>query len=97
MIKAAIIGDGYTAADLLRLLAGREEVQVEIICSTENIGRKINQVYPHLTGFYDVTLTTADLQEIKASCQVAFLALPHGLSVPMVQELVAGGGGGPLH
>lgn len=91
MIKAAIIGDGYTAADLLRLLAGREEVQVEIICSTENIGRKINQVYPHLTGFYDVTLTTADLQEIKASCQVAFLALPHGLSVPMVQELVAGG------
>jgi len=91
MIKAAIIGDGYTAADLLRLLAGREEVKVEIVCSTENIGRKISQVYPHLNGFYDLTLTATDLDQIKQSCQVAFLALPHGLSVPMVQELVAGG------
>lgn len=91
MIKAAIIGDGYTAADLLRLLAGRDEVKVEIICSTENIGRKINQVYPHLNGFYDVTLTAADLDQIKQNCQVAFLALPHGLSVPMVQELISGG------
>lgn len=91
MIKAAIIGDGYTAADLLRLLAGREEVKVEIVCSTENIGREISQVYPHLNGFYDLTLTATDLDQIKQSCQVAFLALPHGLSVPMVQELVAGG------
>ena len=51
MIKAAIIGDGYTAAELLRLLAGRDDVAVECITSTENIGKKINQVYPHLTGF----------------------------------------------
>ena len=29
MIKAAIIGDGYTAAELLRLLAGRDDVAVE--------------------------------------------------------------------
>ncbi|HQE23637.1 MAG TPA: N-acetyl-gamma-glutamyl-phosphate reductase [Syntrophomonadaceae bacterium] len=91
MIKAAIIGDGYTAADLLRLLAGRDEVKVEIITSTENTGRKISQVYPHLDGFYDLTLAATDLHQIKQSCQVAFLALPHGLSVPMVQELVSSG------
>jgi N-acetyl-gamma-glutamyl-phosphate reductase len=91
MIKAAIIGDGYTAADLLRLLAGRDEVIVEYIFSTENIGKKISEVYPHLSGFYDLTCTAADLDLVKQSCQVAFLALPHGLSVPMVKELVSGG------
>jgi N-acetyl-gamma-glutamyl-phosphate reductase len=91
MIKAAIIGDGYTAAELLRLLDGRDDVAVECITSTENIGKKINQVYPHLTGFFDLTCTATDLNLINNSCQVAFLALPHGLSVPMVKELVSGG------
>ena len=91
MIKAAIIGDGYTAADLLRLLAGRDEIMVDCIFSTENVGRKISEVYPHLNGFYDLTCIATDLDRIKQSCQVAFLALPHGLSVPMVKELNQGG------
>lgn len=91
MIRAAIIGDGYTAADLLRLLAGRDEITVEMVCSTENIGQRIDAVYPHLSGFYHLTCTATDLMQIKQSCQVAFLALPHGLSVPMVKELISGG------
>lgn len=91
MINAAIIGDGYTAADLLRLLAGREEIMVDCICSTENVGRRIDQVYPHLAGFYNLVCTATDLQRIKDSCQAVFLALPHGLSVPMVKELAEAG------
>lgn len=91
MINAAIIGDGYTAAELLRLLAGREDVTVDSISSTENIGRRIDHVYPHLTGFYDLVCTATDLESIKKRCQAAFLALPHGLSVPMVMELTAAG------
>lgn len=91
MIKTAIIGDGYTAADLLRLLAGRDDVAVEYVFSTENVGRRIDQVYPHLAGFCDLVCTATDLDLVKKDCEAAFLALPHGLSVPMVMELHGAG------
>ena len=56
--KIAIVGDGYTAADLLRLLVGHDEIEVETILSTENIGRRIDRLYPQLTGYYDLRLRT---------------------------------------
>ena len=35
MIKAGIIGDGYTAAELIRILAGHGEVEVIAVLSTK--------------------------------------------------------------
>ncbi|MGR6837470.1 N-acetyl-gamma-glutamyl-phosphate reductase [Syntrophomonas erecta] len=91
MFKIGIIGDGYTAADLLRLLAGHDQVQVNAIFSTENIGRRIDHVYPHLGGFTDLVCRETDVEWIKNNCEAVFLALPHGLSVPMVMELKSAG------
>ena len=53
MHKIGIVGDGYTAAELLRILAAHPAVQVVTVLSTENIGRRIDHLYPHLTGLYD--------------------------------------------
>lgn len=91
MYKVGIIGDGYTAAELIRILAGHDEVEAVCISSTENIGKRMNEVYPHLTGFCDLVCEATDLEKMKKQCDVAFLALPHGLSVPVVKELSSAG------
>ncbi|MEN6350644.1 MAG: N-acetyl-gamma-glutamyl-phosphate reductase [Syntrophomonas sp.] len=91
MFKVGIVGDGYTAADLLRLMAGHDEVEPVCIFSTENIGRRIDEVYPHLTGFYDLVCQKSDWDLVKNECDAVFLALPHGLSVPIAMELLPAG------
>jgi len=87
MYKVGIIGDGYTAAELLRLMAGHDELETVMITSTENIAGGMAEIYPHLRAFTRLRCEATDLQTIKEKCQAVFLALPHGLSVPMVREL----------
>ncbi|MBO8158083.1 N-acetyl-gamma-glutamyl-phosphate reductase [Thermosyntropha sp.] len=89
--KIGIIGDGYTAADLLRLMAGHDEIEPVCIFSVDNIGKRIDEVYPSLAHFSSLVCEPTDLGTIKKKCDAVFLALPHGLSVPIVSELAAAG------
>jgi N-acetyl-gamma-glutamyl-phosphate reductase len=91
MYKIAIIGDGYTAAELLRLMSGHDQLEAVMVTSTENIGININRLYPQLRACYDLVCQATDLDLIKKQCDAVFLALPHGLSVPMVKELTLAG------
>lgn len=91
VIKVVIIGDGYAAADLVRILYGHEKVQIVSVTSADNVGRRFSEVYPSLTGMADITLQETDPSQLKKQGDVAFLALPHGLSVPVVAELIEGG------
>ena len=91
MIHVGIVGDGYTAAELLRLIASHPELEVVYISSHHNIGRRVDAVFPQLSGFYDLVFEPTDVEKIKASCDAVFLALPHGASVPLVQKLAAVG------
>lgn len=91
MYQVGIIGDGYTAAELLRLMVGHDELQAVMISSTENIGKNIGAIYPHLRAYYNLICQPTDMEQIKKSCEAVFLALPHGLSVPIVKELSGAG------
>jgi N-acetyl-gamma-glutamyl-phosphate reductase len=91
MHKVAIIGDGYTAAELLRLMAGHDQMEPVLVTSTENVGINISDLYPQLRAFYNLTCQPTNLEQIKSQCEAVFLALPHGLSVPMVRELTQAG------
>jgi len=91
MYKVGIIGDGYTAAELLRIIAGHDELEAVAVSSTENIGLSLADIYPHLRAFTKLRCEATDLQSMKEKCDAVFLALPHGLSVPMVEELIAAG------
>ncbi|NLW43779.1 MAG: N-acetyl-gamma-glutamyl-phosphate reductase [Syntrophomonadaceae bacterium] len=91
MIRVVIIGDGYTAADLVRILSLHEKVRITAVTSVENVGAKLSELYPSLTGLVDITLQETDLDQLKTRADAAFLALPHGLSVPIVAELVESG------
>ena len=91
MFKVGIIGDGYTAAELVRIIAGHDQLEVAMVTSTENIGQSMAQIYPHLRNFTKVVCSATDVETLKQKCDAVFMALPHGLSVPLVQELSGAG------
>jgi N-acetyl-gamma-glutamyl-phosphate reductase len=82
-IQAAILGaSGYGAAELLRLLTQHPSIEVAAVTSTSKSGQPIDQVHPHLRGFYDLKVAGAlDLDRLlDAERVVLFSALPHGVS-----------------
>ena len=42
MIRVVIVGDGYAAADLVRVLSLHEKVRIAAVTSVDNVGRKIS-------------------------------------------------------
>jgi len=86
MLPVGIIGDGYTAADLLRILGNHEQVRVVKIFSTENIGKGITEVYPSLERLADLTCERTDLGALKRECRAVFWLCPTGCQFPMLRN-----------
>ena len=76
MIRVAIIGDGYAAADLVGFSPFMKYSWWQSPASTT--WTKISEVYPSLTGLVDITLQETDLDMVKTQAEAAFLALPTG-------------------
>jgi N-acetyl-gamma-glutamyl-phosphate reductase len=92
MIRAAVIGaSGYTGAELVRLLLGHPGVELAGLYARASAGRPIAEALPQLAGVVDRVLEPVDPDAIAAGCDVAFAALPHGESAPVVAALVARG------
>lgn len=91
MFKVGVVGDGYAAAELLRLCAVHEALEVVYISSLDHIGKSISSLYPNLGGCYDLVCQATDLEWIKNHCDAVFLALPHGQSVPIALDLLHAG------
>jgi N-acetyl-gamma-glutamyl-phosphate reductase len=91
MYRIGIIGDGYTAAELLRLMAGHPQMEAVCVTSVDHIGEKVSRLYPQLGRFYDLDCEATELDQLSSRCDVVFLALPHGLSVAPVRALAGAG------
>ena len=91
-IPVAIIGaSGYTGAELLRLLLGHPDVEVVQVMARRAAGQRLADVFPHFTGRLDLPIEAFDAAAVAARAKVAFCALPHGESAPIVAELVGRG------
>lgn len=92
MIKAGIIGaTGYAGAELVRLLANHSKVEIEFVTSKSFTGQKISQVYPALAGVVDLECEELDIKQQAKRVDVVFTALPHGVSMSVVPELLSAG------
>ena len=90
MISVGIVGaTGYTGEELLRLLYSHPNVQVKFITSRD-AGVNIEEHYPNLTGFYDMTLVQYNKSLLK-DVDVIFIALPHGHAEPIVLDALEAG------
>jgi len=84
MMRVGIAGaSGYTGGELLRLLLNHSHVEVTQATSESNIGKFLYQVHPHLRGRTGLRFTSMATLE---SCEVLFLALPHGEAQTQIER-----------
>ncbi|ELS51903.1 putative N-acetyl-gamma-glutamyl-phosphate reductase [Streptomyces viridochromogenes Tue57] len=77
---------GYAGGELLRLLLAHPEVEIGALTGNSNAGQRLGALQPHLLPLADRILqeTTAD---VLAGHDVVFLALPHGQSAAVAEQL----------
>lgn len=91
MIKAGIIGGtGYTGVELLRLLAGHDQVEITVVTSRELAGTPIYKHFPNLRGHIDLAFSAPDTP-LLAECDVVFYATPHAVAMHTVPALLEQG------
>ncbi|MGW5332032.1 N-acetyl-gamma-glutamyl-phosphate reductase [Streptomyces bauhiniae] len=86
-VRAAVAGaSGYAGGELLRLLLGHAGVEVGTLTGHSSAGRRLGELQPQLAPLADRVLaeTTADAL---AGHDVVFLALPHGQSAAVADQL----------
>lgn len=86
MIKAAIIGaSGYAGYELIKILSKHPKVDLKILNSRTNAGKKVKSVYGDFSDS-KLAFTDASFDEINKT-DVVFLAMPHGEALGMVPKL----------
>ncbi|MFQ6173395.1 N-acetyl-gamma-glutamyl-phosphate reductase [Oryzobacter sp. R7] len=87
MRRVAVAGaSGYAGGEVVRLLLQHPELEVGALTASSNAGQPLGSVHPHLTPLADTVLddTTA---EVLAGHDAVVLALPHGHSAALAQQL----------
>ncbi|WP_366923222.1 N-acetyl-gamma-glutamyl-phosphate reductase [Metallumcola ferriviriculae] len=84
-MKVGIVGaTGYTGVQLVQILSRHENAEISFVTSQSYAGRQLAEVYPHLAGL-DLVLTEYS-PALLQRCDCLFIALPHGLSGPVVAD-----------
>jgi len=89
MIRVGIVGGtGYTGVELLRILVLHPGVEVRVVTSRSDAGKRVDGLYPSLRGLCDVIFTEPDVNAL-AECDVVFFATPNGTAMLMAEQLLA--------
>jgi N-acetyl-gamma-glutamyl-phosphate reductase len=91
MINVGIIGGtGYTGVELLRLLLGHPQVQIQAVTSRGEAGTPVAEMFPNLRKRLALNFTEPTLENL-AHCQLVFFATPNGTAMKMAEELLQSG------
>lgn len=86
-VRAAVAGaSGYAGGELLRLLLTHPEVEIGALTGNSNAGQRLGALQPHLLPLADRVLE-ATTPEVLGGHDVVFLALPHGQSAAVAEQL----------
>jgi N-acetyl-gamma-glutamyl-phosphate reductase len=89
MDVGVIGGSGYGGGELLRLLEHHPAFKVRVVAAGRAAGQQVSHVFPQLAG-----TSVADEILVEATpaalddCQVVFAAVPHGVSLALLPELL---------
>jgi N-acetyl-gamma-glutamyl-phosphate reductase len=101
-LVATVVGaSGYAGGELLRLLSGHPALSVGRLFGAASAGSRIGQVHRHLPALADRTIGSIEqglADGSLADADVVFLALPHGHSGAIAEQIIsaAGAGTGPV-
>jgi len=93
-IRVAIAGaTGYSGEELIRLLLAHPHVQLTCLAASAKWERPVpvSEIFPRFAGQCDLPVSALDPSQLAQSCDVAFLALPHGVSLEVVPTLLKAG------
>src|SRR3989338_5073645 len=93
-LRVAIAGaTGYAGEELIRILQQHPSIQLTSLAASAKWDRPVPlaQVFPRFAGQCDLPVESLDPVRFSQSCDVAFLALPHGVSVDLAPVLLAAG------
>lgn len=92
MPRLGIIGaTGYVGAEIVRLLALRDDIKITTVVSNSFAGKPFSEIYPSLRGIYDEVCDDLDLNKIADKADFFITALPHGVSASVVPRLIESG------
>jgi N-acetyl-gamma-glutamyl-phosphate reductase len=87
MLKAAVAGaSGYAGGEIVRLLLGHPEIEIGALTADTSAGSTIGSLHPHLLPLADRIIESTSAATL-AGHDVVFLALPHGASATIVEQL----------
>ena len=85
--RVAVAGaSGYAGGELLRLLLAHPETEIGALTAGANAGERLGSLQPHLLPLADRILS-ATSAEVLSGHDVVFLALPHGQSGAIAEQL----------
>ena len=93
-VRVGLVGvTGYTGMELVRLLEGHPAMKLTRVTSRKEAGVPLMDIYPFLQGLStgDLFIAEPDPAELAASCDIVFLAIPHGTAMTMGAELLRKG------
>lgn len=92
MVKVAVVGaSGYTGVELLRLLLNHPDVTVTCVTANQNAGEEVASLFPSLAGRIEMVCTSLHADEVAASADLVFTALPHQAAMGVIPGLLASG------
>ncbi|MGW0996176.1 N-acetyl-gamma-glutamyl-phosphate reductase [Streptomyces sp. NPDC002523] len=90
-VRAAVAGaSGYAGGEVLRLLLAHPEVEIGALTGNSNAGQRLGTLQPHLLPLADRVLAETTPEVLAAQGRrhdVVFLALPHGQSAAVAEQL----------
>jgi N-acetyl-gamma-glutamyl-phosphate reductase len=85
--RVAVAGaSGYAGGELLRLLLAHRDVEIGALTAAGSAGTPVGVHHPHLVPLADRVLTATSAETL-AGHDVVFLALPHGTSAALADQL----------
>ncbi|AQP51915.1 N-acetyl-gamma-glutamyl-phosphate reductase [Tessaracoccus flavescens] len=85
--KVAVAGcTGYAGGELLRILLQHPEVEIGVLTGNSSVGERLGDHQPHLAPLADRIVAPTTAEEL-AGHDVVFLALPHGTSAAIAEQL----------
>lgn len=92
MIKVGIIGGtGYTGIGLVGILLRHPEAEIEWITSETYKGKKLSDVYPHLSGLTDLVCQKPDIKGLVGKVDIVFSCLPHAKIMEVAKDIISAG------
>ena len=88
-MKIGVVGaSGYAGGELLRILSTHPLFTIEAVSAHSNAGELITSLHPQLTSLSGQRFSHFS-PELFATCDLVFLALPHGESAAAVKAIMA--------